>query len=303
MSSSCLCVNYYIENQNNNRFSSNVFLSPSESVKFLQAFQDKHSKIRKLPITFAAYDPSQHSAVVFNYFAISFQTYEELYTLNERSFIGLDCVYAKLCKELAIIPDTLEEVENEIIDDAMEAALDGNGSDSDGNSDEENTDCEDEEFDENGMDQEITIYDSDDDDDDDDDDSDENQVDDTIHDLVYASNLEELTDLFATGQFTACEPNSFGALPIYMLDCKPEACEKAIAIADLLITYGACLDTAGIGCDEEGNPTQIWLLYEALKFNNLSLAQYLVEMGHPVYNDDIKRGPLFDFTQYFACSM
>ncbi len=298
MSSSCLCVNYCIENQNYNRFSTNVFLSPTESVKFLQAFEDRRSKVRKLPITFAAYDPSQQSAVVFNYFEISYQTYEEIYALNERSFIGLDCVYAKLCKELAIIPDTLEEVENEIIDDAMEAALNDTDSESEESTDGED---EDEELDENVMDQDMgDVTNSDEEEDEDEEEEEEESpVDDTIHDLVYASNLEELSDLFATGQFTACEPNSFGALPIYMLDCKPEASEKAIAIADLLITYGATLDSAGIGCDEEGNPTQIWLLYEALKFNNWTLAQYLVQMGHPVYNDDIKRGPVFDFTEYF----
>lgn len=288
MTSSCLCVNYCVENQNNNRFSSNVFLSPTESVKFLQAFEDKRSKVRKLPITFAAYDPPQHSAVVFNYFEISYQTYEDLHCLNERSFIGLDCIYVKLCKELVFIPDTLEEVENEIIDDAMEAALD----DTEDENDESTYGEDDDNDDTNAMDEDI-------DDDDTETEEEDTPVDDTIHDLVYASNLEELTDLFATGQFTACEPNSFGALPIYMLDCKPEACEKAMAIANLLITYGATLDSAGIGCDEEGNPTQIWLLYEALKFNNWSLAQYLVQMGHPVYNDDIKKGPFFDFTEYF----
>lgn len=290
MSSSCLCVNYCIENQNTNRFSTNVFLSPNESIKFLEAFEDKRSKVRKLPITIASYEPPQQSAVVFSYFQISFQTYEEIYALNERSFIGTDCVYAKLCKELAFIPDTLEEVENEIIDDAMEAALDQGDSDLD-------------EFTDGDDNQDINVMDQENDDDDDSDvetDDEESQVDDTIHDLVYASNLEELSDLFATGQFTACEPNSFGALPIYMLDCKPEACEKAISIADLLITYGASLDSAGIGCDEEGNPTQIWLLHEALKFSNWSLAQYLVQMGHPVYNDDDKKGPLFNFSEYFS---
>ncbi len=279
MTSSCICVNYCIENQNNNRFSSNVFLSPTESVKFLQAFQDKRSKVRKLPIHFAAYDPPQHSAVVFNYFEISFQTYEELHSLNERSFIGLDCIYVKLCKELSFIPDTLEEVENEIIDDAMEAALDDKSETTDFEEDEEDeqTDSDDEEEEEEDV-----------------------AVDDTIHDLVYASNLEELTDLFATGQFTACEPNSFGALPIYMLDCKPDVSEKAIAIADLLITYGATVDGPGTGCDEEGMPKKVWLLYEAWRHNNWNLAQYLVQMGHPVYNDDAKRGPLFDFSHYFT---
>lgn len=283
MTSSCLCVNYCIENQNNNKFSCNVFLSPTESVKFLQAFEDKRSKVRKLPITFAAYEPPQHSAVVFNYFEVSYQTYEELHSLNERSFIGLDCIYAKLCKELAIIPDTLEEVENEIIDDAMEAALYDESESTDVEEDDEVEEVED---DDNSED-----YDSEEDD---------VVVDDTIHDLVYASNLEELTDLFATGQFTACEPNSFGALPIYMLDCKPDVSEKAIAIADLLITYGATVDRPGIGYDEEGLPKKVWLLYEAWKHDNWNLAQYLVQMGHPLYNDDEKKGPLFDFSHYFS---
>jgi hypothetical protein len=295
MTSSCLCVNYCIENQNNNRFSSNIFLSPTESVKFLQAFEDKRSKVRKLPITFAAYDPPQHSAVVFNYFEISYETYEDLHSLNERSFIGLDCIYAKLCKELSFIPDTLEEVENEIIDDAMEAALNDNGSET---TDVEEDEDEDDEYE--VMEGEEVDNDSDNEEEEEEEDDEGAAVDDTIHDLVYASNLEELTDLFATGQFTACEPNSFGALPIYMLDCKPDASEKAIAIADLLITYGATVDRPGIGCDEEGMPKKVWLLYEAWRHNNWNLAQYLVLRGHPVYNDDAKKGPLFDFSHYFT---
>lgn len=289
MSKPCLCVEYHVENQNNNQFSAIIFLDKNEAKKFQQSFdEDRRSPFRKIQVFIRDYDHNSVSAVVNKTFNITNQVYDELQQLNERSYIGQTNLYFQVNKELLniIAPFAFtnpEELENEIVYDdindfneEVELVLSTKEESTEEEVEEEEEEDEDEEEEET-----------------------ENAKDSTIHDLVYANNFEDLASILATGEFSATGKDEQGVQPIYLLDTKPEQFQKAILILETLVSFGARLDRAGLGYDDEGQPQETWLLLEALKKNNYELAMALVQMGHPLVNDDLTKGYLFDIQEFW----
>ena len=259
----CLCVEYSVQNQNDNKFFAVIFLGPEESKKFKASFnEDRRSPFRRISVTIENYEYSPTFAVVQKMTDVTGEAYMEFSPANDSAIIGQTNLYQYVCKELLQIRGCdLEEEENIIIsqDDVPTSQTTVSSSEESSKSD--------------------VAFDS------------------TIHDLVYASNFEELASVLSTGEFSATGKDEHGVQPIYLLDTKPEQFEKAVLILETLVNCGARIDQSGLGYDDEGQPKEIWLLIEALRNGNYNLANILVAMGHPLLNADPKNGYLFDVTE------
>jgi len=277
----CLCVEYIVQLTNNNKFVALLFLSPEESEKFSSSYEeDRRSVFRRLQVALKQDDGSvqQHNAVVASLTPLNNKFYTVLSALNDKAIIGLTNVYHSVCQEIV----KMSSFSFGFMGSAMNVVLDREPDDTDDEDEEHDMDDGDEEEECEEADEEESF-----------------KKDLTIHELVYASNVNELYDMLSTCQFSAVEEDDQGVMPLFMVDCNPEQADKAVIIVDLLLQYGASFEKGGKGYNEDMETKDMWLLPEAIRMENWKLASHLVERGHPTYNFDERLGPCFNVSDFF----